>query len=86
MTRRVPAFEVTNTLAKAGHTDAVRQPAWKPGYRTQQASPRTTRVWHDGPDEQHHLDQYATVLRADGFTVTPERRPGRRPTLRVTHP
>ncbi|NED73350.1 hypothetical protein G3I51_13555 [Streptomyces sp. SID9944] len=50
------------------------------------SSPRTVRIWHDGPDEQRHLDQYATVLRALGYTVTAERPKGRRPRVRVTHP
>jgi hypothetical protein len=86
MTRCIPAYGVSTTLTRAGHTDSTRSSAWTPGHRVQQASPRTIRVWHDGPDEQLHLDQYATALRAAGFTVIPERRRGKRPTLRVTHP
>lgn len=86
MTSRIAAFHVADHLSNAGHTDSMRQPAWTPGYRTRQASPRTVRVWHDGPDEQRHLDQYAQVLRAAGYTVNAERPKRKRPTLRVTHP
>ena len=86
MTRRVYANEITDHLTADGHTDTTRQPAWTPGYRTHQASPYTVRLWHDGPDEQQHLDQYVQTLRTAGYTVTPERPAGKRPALRVTQP
>lgn len=84
MTRRIYAYRISNDLTAADHTDSTHGPAWQPGCRAQQASPRTVRVWHDGPDEQQHLDQYARVLRAAGYTVIPERAKGKRPALRVT--
>ncbi|MGS2592052.1 hypothetical protein [Streptomyces hebeiensis] len=86
MSRRTTAREVADALAGHGHADSVHRTAWTPGYRTQQASPRTVRCWHDGPDEQQHLDQYAAILRTAGYAVTPERPPGSRPRLRITHP
>jgi hypothetical protein len=86
MTSRITARDVADHLATTGHTDSTRGPNWTPGHRTQQASPRTIRIWHDGPDEQHHLDQYTPVLQAAGYTVTVERPRGRRPALRVTRP
>jgi hypothetical protein len=84
MTRRIYASRVADTLRTAGHTDSTRGPAWQPGCRASQASPRTVRLWHDGHDEQAHLDQYAKALRAGGYTVIPERVRGKRPALRVT--
>ncbi|WP_439947208.1 hypothetical protein [Streptomyces sp. BBFR109] len=86
MTSRITAYMVGDALADAGHTDATRGPAWRRGYRAYQASPRTVRLWHDGPDEQDHLDRYAKTLRAIGYTVNSERKHRKRPALRVTHP
>lgn len=86
MTRRIHAFDLTRLLSKAGHTHADSGTEWVPGFRVAQASPRTSRVHHDGPDEVAHLHQYAAVLRAAGYTVTPERPARKRPRLRVTHP
>lgn len=86
MTRRIPACRIADDLADAGHTDSARAPEWVPGFRAAQASPRTVRLWHDGPDEQQHLDLYVQVLRALGYYVTPERPAGKRPRLRITHP
>lgn len=86
MTRCITACEATIHLRAAGHTDSTRGPAWTPGYRATQASLRTVRIWHDGPDEQRHLAQYTQTLRAAGFTVTAERQRGKRPRIRVTHP
>lgn len=87
MTSCLPAYTVARRLATHGHTNSARRRAtWAPGYRVQQASPRTVRIWHDGPDEQHHLDQYTACLRAAGYTVTPERPRGERPRIRITHP
>ncbi|MFF7452138.1 MULTISPECIES: hypothetical protein [unclassified Streptomyces] len=82
---RVLAAEVARTLTARGHTNSLTGPAWRPGYRTTQASPRTVRLWHDGPDEPTHLDQYASTLRTAGYTVAVERREGKRPSLRITH-
>jgi hypothetical protein len=85
MTRRITAYEIAQHLTRAGHTNALTGPVWRPGHRAQQASPRTVRVWHDGPDETQHLDQYAARLRLKGYTVIPERgTTRRRPALRVT--
>ncbi|MEU8473730.1 hypothetical protein [Streptomyces hygroscopicus] len=86
MTSRIAAADVAEHLTTAGHTNAVRRRTWSPGYRATQASPRTVRLWHDGPDEPHHLEQYAKALRAVGYTVTPEHPEGERPRLRITHP
>ncbi|MEC3995041.1 hypothetical protein VSR01_16470 [Actinacidiphila sp. DG2A-62] len=85
-TRRIRACDVAHDLTAAGHSDATRGPAWTPGHRAVQASPRTVRCWHDGPDEQAQLDLYAVALRTRGYTVTPERGKAKRPALRVTHP
>ncbi|MCZ1006362.1 hypothetical protein [Streptomyces lydicus] len=85
-TRCIRACDVAYDLSAAGHPDSTRGPAWRPGHRATQGSPRTVRCWHDGPDEQQHLDRYAAVLRARGYTVILERRTGRRPALRITHP
>ncbi|WP_051797707.1 hypothetical protein [Streptomyces sp. NRRL S-337] len=82
----IRACDVAHDLTRAGHPDSTRGTAWRPGHRATQASPRTVRCWHDGPDEQAHLHQYAARLQARGYTVTLERRKGRRPALRVTHP
>lgn len=87
MTSTITAAEIATELADHGHTNATAGPAWQPGYRTHQASPRTIRCWHDGPDETDHLGKYTETLRSLGYTVTPE--PGtdsRRPTLRITRP
>ncbi len=85
MTSRVLASEITQHLARAGHTSSETGNTWAPGYRAHQASRYTVRLWHDGPDEQHHLDQYADTLRRLGFTVTAEAPAGRRPRIRATH-
>ncbi|MEV8417815.1 hypothetical protein AB0P45_30085 [Streptomyces niveus] len=81
---RVFAADIARTLTACGHTNSQTGPAWRPGHRATQASPTTARVHHDGPDEAEHLKRYATVLAADGFTVTAERAAGRRPSLRIT--
>lgn len=86
MTSRLPAFLVANDLAAAGHTNSTRGRSWRPGFRATQASPRTVRIWHDGPDEAQHLGQYVIVLRGLGYYVTAERPAGRRPRIRVTCP
>jgi hypothetical protein len=87
LTSTITAAEIAADLTTHHHANATTGPAWQPGYRTHQASPRTVRLWHDGPDEADHLDQYTETLRAVGYTVIPE--PGtdsRRPTLRITRP
>ncbi|MFD7996863.1 hypothetical protein [Streptomyces mexicanus] len=84
MHQRVIAAEIARTLTARSHTNSLSGPTWRPGHRVAQASPRTARLWHDGPDEQHHLDQYTVVLRATGYTVAAERPAGKRPSLRVT--
>jgi hypothetical protein len=86
MTRCLPAFRVADDLHAAGHTDSTKGTAWRPGYRVTQASPRTVRLWHDGPDEQAHLDEYARLLRRKGYYVTVERPVGKRPRVKVTCP
>ncbi|MFI8535390.1 hypothetical protein ACIGMX_34735 [Streptomyces aquilus] len=86
MTSRLPAFRVADDLRNAGHIDSTKGPAWRPGYRVTQASPRTVRLWHDGPDEQDHLDEYARVLRRRGYYVTMEKPKGKRPRVKVTRP
>lgn len=87
MTSRIAAAEIARHLTNHRHTNATTGPVWQPGFRTVQASPRTVRCWHDGPDEADHLDQYANTLRTHGFTVIPERGTLRsRPALRITHP
>ncbi|MFF9002644.1 hypothetical protein ACF1GW_35525 [Streptomyces achromogenes] len=86
MTRRITAYEVVDDLAAAGHTDSTRGSAWRPGLRAYQASPRTVRIWHDGPDEGQHLIEYLKTLRTLGYYVTPERPKGKRPRLRITCP
>ncbi|MFB8347978.1 hypothetical protein [Streptomyces niveus] len=85
-TRRIRACDIAHDLIAAGHTDSTRGPAWQPGHRAAQASPRTVRCWHDGPGEQEHLDKYAATLQGIGYTVIPERAKGKRPSLRITHP
>ncbi|GHA95335.1 hypothetical protein GCM10010330_56860 [Streptomyces tendae] len=82
---RVFASEVARKLTARGHINSTTGPAWRPGHRVSQASPKTARIWHDGPDEQAHLDQYATALRTAGYTVAAERPAGKRPSLRITH-
>lgn len=86
MTSRIAAADIARHLTAAGHANSTTGSEWQPGYRAQQASPRTVRVWRDGPDEQQHLDQYGTALQAAGYTVTHERAAGRRPALRATQP
>jgi hypothetical protein len=85
MHQRVFAAEIARTLTARGHTNSLTGPAWRAGHRVTQASPKTARLWHDGPDEPDHLDRYAAALRAAGYTVTAERRAGKRPSLRITH-
>ncbi|MET9099975.1 hypothetical protein [Streptomyces antibioticus] len=82
----LPAYLVADHLRHTGHTDSTKGPCWRPGYRVTQASPRTVRLWHDGPDEQEHLDQYARVLRRKGYYVTVETPRGKRPAVKVTRP
>ncbi|MEW2351463.1 hypothetical protein AB0904_27820 [Streptomyces sp. NPDC006684] len=86
MASRLTAALVGQHLTAADHPSSVHRRKWAPGYRVQQDSPRTVRVWHDGPDEHPHLAAYADALRAAGCTVTPEHPVGTRPRLRVTHP
>ncbi|MFF9199988.1 hypothetical protein ACF09L_32755 [Streptomyces sp. NPDC014779] len=85
MTSRVYAATIATHLTDAGHTSSETGPAWAPGFRVAQASPYTTRIHHDGPDEQQHLDAYADALRALGYVVTAEHPDGRRPRIRATH-
>ena len=84
MHHRVYAADIARTLTTHGHNNSLTGPTWRPGHRAQQASPSTVRLWHDGPDEADHLDQYAELLRADGCTVTAEQTTGKRPSLRIT--
>ncbi|MEU9792914.1 hypothetical protein AB0E27_20190 [Streptomyces sparsogenes] len=86
MTSCIAAADVARHLTARRHTNSTTGPTWRAGFRAQQASPRTVRIWHDGPDETEHLDQYAQVLRAAGYTVTSERAKTKRPALRITHP
>ena len=86
MTSRIAAAAVGRHLTARHHTNSTTGPAWRPGFRAAQASPRTVRLWHDGPDETQHLDLYAPVLRAAGYTVIPERTKTKRPALRITRP
>ncbi|MFJ6667449.1 hypothetical protein [Streptomyces sp. NPDC091383] len=81
---RLPAAEIARTLTRHGYTDSTTGPAWAPGHRATQASPTTVRCWHDGPDEQQHLDQYADALHTAGYTVHAERPAAKRPRLRIT--
>ncbi|MFJ6348631.1 hypothetical protein ACIQKB_04040 [Streptomyces sp. NPDC092046] len=85
MPSRIHAIDIARELAAAGHTNSEKGHTWTPGFRVSQASPRTVRIHHDGPDEHTHLDQYATALRNLGYTVTSERPRGRRPSIRATH-
>jgi hypothetical protein len=78
------AADIARKLTARGHTNSTAGPAWRPGHRATQASPKTVRIWHDGPDEQTHLDEYAVALRAVGYTVTVERPAGKRPRIKVT--
>ncbi|MFF8656783.1 hypothetical protein [Streptomyces huasconensis] len=84
MHQRIYAAEVARALTARGHANSLTGPTWRPGHRSTQASPRTARLWHDGPDEPAHLDQYAQALRAAGYTVTAEHPHASRPRLRVT--
>ncbi|MGW1015620.1 hypothetical protein [Streptomyces niveus] len=81
---RVFAADIARTLTARGHNNSQAGPTWRPGHRATQASPTTARIWHDGHDEAEHLDQYATALANAGYTVTPERAAGKRPSLRIT--
>jgi hypothetical protein len=81
---RVFASEIARTLTARGHTNSLTGPTWRPGHRVTQASPKTVRIWHDGPDEPAHLDRYAVALRSAGYTVATEQRAGKRPALRIT--
>lgn len=85
MHQQVAAADIARTLTARGHTNSLTGPVWRPGHRATQASPRTVRLWHDGPGEPAHLDQYASALRTAGYTVAVERREGKRPSLRITH-
>ncbi|WAL93954.1 hypothetical protein [Streptomyces sp. Je 1-369] len=84
MHQRVFAAEVARALTARGHTNSLTGRAWRPGHRATQASPKTVRLWHDGPDEQNHLDRYAQALQAAGYTVTAEHPAAARPRLRIT--
>ncbi|WP_030574484.1 hypothetical protein [Streptomyces aureocirculatus] len=84
MHQRIAAAEVARTLTARGHTNSLTGPVWRPGHRATQASPKTVRLWHDGPDEQDHLDRYAQALQATGYTVAVESPAGKRPRLRIT--
>lgn len=84
MHHRIAATEVARGLTARRHTNSLTGPEWRPGHRATQASPTTVRIWHDGPDEQQHLDRYATALRAAGYTVTAEQSARKRPSLRVS--
>lgn len=84
MHQRVFAAEVARALTARRYPNSLTGPVWRPGHRATQASPRTVRLWHDGPDEQDHLDRYAQALQAAGYTVTAERPSGKRPRLRIT--
>lgn len=84
MHQRVFAADVARALTARGHTNSLTGPTWRPGHRATQASPKTARLWHDGPDEQQRLEQYASALRAAGYTVTAEHPAGKRPRLRIT--
>ncbi|KUF18436.1 hypothetical protein [Streptomyces silvensis] len=84
MHQRIAAAEVARQLTARRHPNALTGPTWRPGHRATQASPKTVRLWHDGPDEPDHLDQYAQALRAAGYTVTAEHPAGARPRLRIT--
>ncbi|UPZ27692.1 hypothetical protein MUK60_07570 [Streptomyces sp. LRE541] len=84
MHHRIAAAEIARTLTARGHTNSLTGETWRPGHRAVQASPTTVRIWHDGPDEPDHLDQYAAALQAAGYTVTAERPAGKRPSLKIT--
>lgn len=86
MTSTHPASDVIRRLKAAHHIHSETGPAWQPGFRVGQASPRTVRIWHDGHDEVAYLEQYADTLSRHGYHVTLERRAGKRPALRITHP
>lgn len=84
MHHNITAAEIARALTARGHTNTLTGPAWRPGHRATQASPHTVRLWHDGPDETAHLDQYAGALRTAGYTVTVEQPAGKRPRLRIS--
>lgn len=87
MTSTIAAAQVAHDLTTGRHPNATTGPVWQPGFRAVQASPRTVRLWHDGPDELDHLKLYAGRLREKGYTVIPEKgTTRRRPALRITHP
>lgn len=75
MHQRVFAAEVARALTARGHTNSLTGRAWRPGHRATQASPKTVRLWHDGPDEQNHLDRYAQALRPPDTPSPPSTRP-----------
>ncbi|MFJ1647950.1 hypothetical protein [Streptomyces sp. NPDC088258] len=81
---RVYTAEIARALTARRHINSQVGAAWRAGFRASQASPTTARVWHDGPDEQQYLDQYATVLQAAGYTVNLERPARKRPSIRIT--
>ncbi|WP_416975634.1 hypothetical protein [Streptomyces sp. 4F14] len=81
---RIAAAEIARTLTVQGHANSLTGAAWRPGHRATQASPRTVRLWHDGPDEADHLNRYADALRKAGYTATVERTATKRPSLRIT--
>lgn len=88
MAHRIRATDVSRQLGDAGHQhsewDGVN---WDPGYRSQQAGPRTVHTFHDGPGEEHYLGLYALALKNLGYAVRTEQqdRGGRR-RLVVTKP
>lgn len=82
---RIRAAEIARSLTARGHTNSLTGLVWRAGHRATQASPKSVRLWHDGPDEPDHLDRYAVALRTAGYTVTVERPVGKRPSLRITH-
>ncbi|KIF02220.1 hypothetical protein PL81_31115 [Streptomyces sp. RSD-27] len=86
MTSTHAGSEVIRHLKAARHTHSETGPAWQPGFRVSQASPRTVRIHHDGPDEATHLQQYADTLSIHGYYTTLEHRRGKRPALRITRP
>lgn len=84
MTATHSAADVIRHLKAARHHHTETGPDWQPGFRAQQASPRTVRIWHDGPGEHTHLQQYLDALNGHGYHLTLERRAGKRPALRIT--
>lgn len=86
MTSAHPASDVIRRLKAARHVHSETGPVWRPGFRAGQASPRTVRVWHDGPDEADYLQRYADTLSRHGYYTTLEHRRGKRPALRIIRP